>query len=467
MQFEHCYGLLIGVGEHATVPRLSLPVTVKDVTALHKTLLEPDLCAYPKDHIKRLLNEEATNSAIIAGLNGLKAHAAADPQSTVLIYYSGHGWVSPDGDYCLLTQDTTPGAVADTALRAATLNNVLRGIQAERVLIILDCCHAEGMAEAKDFEDLEEDLAKGIGQGAQATLSLVQTLSQGTGRAVFCSSRGNEKSYFYRDETLSVFTYHFIEALQGAGHAPGETTVTIASLMKYVAAAVPATVERLYGKSQHPFFKFEGTDFPVALIWGGKGLPPGGWESVRPRAEEYLAKFTQPVTLTGSGAIARGDRAKAIGAGGVLVEGHSTGIINTGHMKINVSATPSGTKPSAGDICTELVYRLRKLVRQLTVHESSMTNFDALQMDHLLTGWYAEGDHQFGGQSTEMLLRDLAKHSSGRRFLDDAAEDLAELGTLLESRRGERTADAPQELDFRALVAIRERLQNMLNQLDG
>ncbi len=330
MQFEHGYALLIGVGEHASVPRLSLPVTVKDVSALHKTLLEPDLCAYPKDHIQLLLNKDATNSAIIAGLNGLKAHAVADPQSTVLIYYSGHGWVSPDGDYCLVTQDTTPGAVADTALRAATLTSVLRGIQAERVLIVLDCCHAEGMAEAKNFENVDDELAKGIGQGEQATQSLVQSLAQGTGRAVFCSSQGNEKSYFYRDETLSVFTYHFIEALQGAGHAPGETAVTIASLMKYVAAAVPTTVDRLYGKSQHPFFKFETTDFPVALIRGGKGLPSGGWESVRPRAEEYLAQFTQPVTLTSSGAIAQGAGAVAVGRGGVYVGGNSTGNINTG-----------------------------------------------------------------------------------------------------------------------------------------
>ncbi|MGB3652730.1 MAG: hypothetical protein WBA41_16150 [Rivularia sp. (in: cyanobacteria)] len=72
-KFNNGYALLIGVGESKYAP-LSLPVTVKDTQAIYAALIDPELCAYPddQDHIRVLNNQEATQSAIIDGLNWLK-----------------------------------------------------------------------------------------------------------------------------------------------------------------------------------------------------------------------------------------------------------------------------------------------------------------------------------------------------------------------------------------------------------
>lgn len=334
-KFEHGYALLIGVGNHKSDPGLSLPVTAKDVAALRKTLLTPDLCGYidDKDHVRVLSDEEATNSNILKGLKWLKSKAESDSESTILVYFSGHGYVSPDEEYFLVTQDTDAtdqNSIKDTALRGSAFTNQLRAIQAKRLLVALDCCHAQGMAEAKDLPTLKDDVTKGLKQGQAAVKNITGALAQGQGRAVFSSSQGDESSYWLRNGSMSIFTYHFIEALQGAGQQAGDTEVTISGLMKYVAKKVKDSAASERGANQNPFFKLEATDFPVALVRGGKGLPAGGWEAVKPEAERYLGMLTQNAVLTGGGAIAQGDGAVAVGQGGVYIGGANTGSINTG-----------------------------------------------------------------------------------------------------------------------------------------
>ncbi|MFM9888350.1 MAG: caspase domain-containing protein [Burkholderiales bacterium] len=279
-QFKHGYALLIGVGQHNVDSRLSLPVTVNDVAALERTLIDPRLCAYPRDHVRAHVNEAATNSNILQGLAWLKTRANADPEATMLIYFSGHGWVSPDERYFLVSQDTIAGAVADTALPATAFTNVLRDVAAKRLLIVLDCCHAQGMAEVKALAGLDDALAKGLIKSDATMKSITESLAQGEGRAVFSSSKGDEQSYFLKDRSLSIFTKHFVEGLEGAGLPPGAQQVTIGSLMTYLGKTVPETVSELYNASQHPFFKVESTEIPVALVRGGKGVPPGGWAPV-------------------------------------------------------------------------------------------------------------------------------------------------------------------------------------------
>jgi hypothetical protein len=92
--FPHGYALLIGVGESA-YPKWSLSVTVKDIQSLHSILTNPNLCAYinGEHHIRLLQDAGATRNAILNGLNWLKEQAAADSEATVLVYYSGHGWL--------------------------------------------------------------------------------------------------------------------------------------------------------------------------------------------------------------------------------------------------------------------------------------------------------------------------------------------------------------------------------------
>lgn len=149
--FSHGYALLIGVGECA-YPRWSLPVTVKDMQVLRAVLTDPTLCGYPDDeaHIRLLHDAGATKQAILDGLAWLAAQAAADPDATAVVYFSGHGWLEEaTGRYYLIPHDVEPSDLAGSALAAEAFTATLRKVRARRLLVFLDCCHAGGMATAK------------------------------------------------------------------------------------------------------------------------------------------------------------------------------------------------------------------------------------------------------------------------------------------------------------------------------
>lgn len=301
-KFTHGYALLIGVGESA-YSKLSLPVTVKDTQAIYAALIDPDLCGYPddhdhdheQDHIRVLNNKDATKAGILDGLKWLKEKAESDPGATIFVYYSGHGWVDKTtNQYYLLQHDIKPTKIASSALSAEDFTSALRQIQSERLLVVIDSCHAAGMATSKDADlELDEEFDDFI--RVAPSKGLIDELKQGKGRVVFTSSEGEQKSWI-KDETISIYTYHFLEALQGAGNKPGDKEVRVSNIMNHLGKAVPETARQLYNKEQVPQNDMTGGDFVIAKLLGGKGLPDKGWEEVKPEATQKINKIADNIT---------------------------------------------------------------------------------------------------------------------------------------------------------------------------
>jgi uncharacterized caspase-like protein len=314
--FPHGYALLVGVGKTAYAP-WSLPITVKDVQAIRAVLTDPALCGYPDDdnHIRLLHDGAATRSTILDGLIWLKTACADDPEATAVMYYSGHGWVDQaSGRYYLVPHEVEPFDITGSALAAEEFTAALREVKASRLLAVIDSCHAQGMATSKETA---VKLPPGLAQAAATEgKGLLEALKQGEGRAVFTSSRGHQLSWVRSDGTLSVFTHHLLEALQGAGNKPGDTEVRLSNLMGHLAKAVPVGARQMSGAEQVPFFDTAAEDFPVALLRGGKGLPTAGWEAAKSQAEAAIQRVVN--------IIASGERAVAIGgsvSGGTIITG--------------------------------------------------------------------------------------------------------------------------------------------------
>lgn len=331
--FNHGYALLIGVGQ-CVEPQLSLPVTVKDMQALQKILVDPGLCAYPdNDQRLRLIHDiGATQQAILDGLTWLELQATADPEATVIIYYSGHGWLeTSSGNYYLIPHDFDSYDWRNTALSANTFNQALHQIPAKRLLVILDCCHAAGMATPKENTS-EPRLPKGVFPTADPK-GLLDALKQGAGRVVFTSCRGEQKSWIRPDNTLSLYTHHLIEALQGAASQPGATEVTVFDLANHLGKVVPESAAAI-GEQQNPRFEMADTErFAIALLHGGKGLPASGWEAIK---QQTIVPSQVQVS-------ASGDRSIAIGGdvtGSTIITGNdnvtgSGNVIQRGEKNFN------------------------------------------------------------------------------------------------------------------------------------
>jgi len=85
------------------------------------------------------------------------------------------------------------------------------------------------------------------------------------------SSTGAQKSYLRNDRTMSLFTYHLIEALTGhAPHPDDASVVYVTDVMSWVTREVKRSAAR-EGRDQTPVMRTSGV-FPVAQLLGGRGL---------------------------------------------------------------------------------------------------------------------------------------------------------------------------------------------------
>ncbi|MFI5457204.1 MAG: caspase family protein [Isosphaerales bacterium] len=272
-RFDHGYALLIGVGRLANWEEMSLPESVQDVRAIKETLADPRLCAYPdtEEHIREIHDESATRTGILEGLEWLMSRADQDPSATAVVYYSGHGMLdSHSSNYFLIPHDVDPSGIAGTAVAFQDFATEIRKVRAQRRLVVLDCCHAGALRGGKG--GLRRDFPSRM-EAASAPRSFLDQLKEGKGHAVFCSSEESESSWVLKGGNISIFTYHFLEALRGAASKAGETVVNLSHLMNHVGREVPKSAQAQWGKRQTPFFLFETQDYAVALLRGGKGLP--------------------------------------------------------------------------------------------------------------------------------------------------------------------------------------------------
>lgn len=304
------YALLIGVGKTPNDSRLSLPTTVKDAEQLKTVLLDQSAARFPASNVRMLCNETASLLQIQNELKWLADEATANPDSTVIVYFSGHGGrLQHSQDYFLVPSDIDPGRLNDTVLWSSKFTELLRAIKAKRLLVLIDACHAAGMASSKESSLLREhgfieapppeSLLREWKQmptgGAKQADAMPR---QGEGRAVISSCGSNQSSYIRKDGTLSIFTYHLREALTGQASDPGESHLTVSKLFEYLSKSVEKSAWDEHGKEQFPWGEFASQNFQVVRVPKVKPAPspqPVMDSGADPKLP--VLKTTRPITL--------------------------------------------------------------------------------------------------------------------------------------------------------------------------
>lgn len=330
--FTSGHALIIGVGA-------DLPTTVNDAQGLAAILTDAGRCAYPPAQVQLLTGSTATRDAILAGLDALARRATAE--STVVIYFSGHGYTvstSTDDLYFLMPHGYDLNHLKTTAIKGAEFAAKLRAIPAQKLLVLLDCCHAGGVGEAK---------APGIESLSKSPLppEALALLQEGRGRVLIASSQEDEKSF--AGKPYSAFTLALIEALAGVGVAKKDGFVRVADLALHTRQVVPGRTKN----RQHPILHFEHADNFVLAYYAGGGTQPKGLPFPAEEIEIEPEPGAWQGQVSGSGALAQGNHATALGAGAVQVGGSVGGDVVTGnkttydvqtHIAGNTGPTLSG-----------------------------------------------------------------------------------------------------------------------------
>jgi hypothetical protein len=256
------HALLVGVGDYAHRLFADLPATVRDAQALAALLIDPDRCGYDRSNVTLLTGPDANAAGIRAAMKSLSQ--AADSRATVLVYFSGHGGRALENGAWrayLCPGEADPHHLGRTAISGDEFSALLAAIPAQRLLVILDACHAAGSADLK---------AAGGGLLWKAGLAdgYYEALSQGSGRVVIASSKEDQASYVRQQGDLSLFTWHLCEALGGRAAVRGDGLIRVLDVFHDVNEAVQAEEP-----NQVPILKVKDLDlnFPIALDRGGKG----------------------------------------------------------------------------------------------------------------------------------------------------------------------------------------------------
>jgi hypothetical protein len=191
------FALVIGnsLYQDPTLARLKSPEA--DVHALAVTLRDPNIGAF--DEVQELLNEKESKirRAISTFFAGKK------PDDLLLLFFSGHGVLDPQGRLFLAVRDTQRDLLKATSIPAAFITDDMDSCRSKRQVLILDCCHSGAFA-----------------RGAKGEMSAVTRATfegNGYGRVVLTASDSTQ--YALEGEqseqvaALSLFTNYLLEGL--------------------------------------------------------------------------------------------------------------------------------------------------------------------------------------------------------------------------------------------------------------
>jgi uncharacterized repeat protein (TIGR02543 family) len=218
-----CWAVLAGVSNYQYINDLSYcDDDVRDLS----NILSP---AWGSDHVRTLIDSQATKAGILDAIEWLADNAG--PDDTVLFYFSGHGDDYLDGYFCpynsltySYANDISSGLLADAFLP----------VQAGKVVVILDICFA------------------GEFQGNMGA----------TGRVLLMACRSYETSQESWLLQNGVFTYYVLEAVDNFEDADTNHDNEL-SAEEIAAYANPLAND--YNYSQHPVL-FDGFYGELALL---------------------------------------------------------------------------------------------------------------------------------------------------------------------------------------------------------
>jgi hypothetical protein len=320
-QFEQGHACVIGVGG-------DLPSTVGDAKGLAKILKDPERCAYPEAQVQLLTGEQATRSHIIAALESLAS--TTNDESTVLVYFSGHGYqlTKPLKSYYLMPHGYSTEDLPETAISGSEFTDLLREIPSQKLLVVLDCCHAGGLSDLGGFQ-----IAK-----APLPPEAQRMFAKGGGRMMIGSSLPNELSY--AGEPYSAFTHALIKGMCGVGAVKQDGYIRATDLAMYASRIVPTLTD----DQQHPVLDIDKADnFILAYYAGGQSQPKGLPSELEqpPKIEARPGELNGQMIQT-TNIVASGDRAVAIGGsadGAIIIPGDGNTVQNInqkGKYNINI-----------------------------------------------------------------------------------------------------------------------------------
>jgi len=163
-------------------------------------------------------------------------------ESDVFVYYSGHGAPDPESEKAyFVPSDANPNYLPQNGYPVNQLYENLATLPAESVTVVLDAC----FSGVSDAGELVKDISPAVLSVENPILGMENGLAITAGTA-------EQVSTWYNEEEHGLFTYYFLQGLQGAADADGNRQITAKEMGKYLLDEVSHRAQRMHGRQQTP-----------------------------------------------------------------------------------------------------------------------------------------------------------------------------------------------------------------------
>lgn len=232
------YAVIIGIEQY----RQSLPAVdfaSHDAFIMREYLTKS--LGYPDENVVMVVNERAAKSDLEKYIERWLPNRV-DKDSSVLIYYSGHGAPNPTTqEGFLVPYDGDPTFLEITGYPLKRLYEQLAKLPAREVLVVLDSCFSGSGGRSV------------IAKGARPlVISMENPVLAGDKIVVLTASSASQISSTYDQKNHGLFTYFFLKGLQGAADTNKDGRIELSEIYGYVKPEVERVARREYNNDQVP-----------------------------------------------------------------------------------------------------------------------------------------------------------------------------------------------------------------------
>ncbi len=207
---NNSYAVIIGIESYRGLPKSSFS---KQDAVLMKAYLK--VFGFQERNIELLTDERASKTDIEKSLEAWLPNRVKK-DSTVFIYYSGHG--SPDpasGEAYIVPYDGDPNYLSVTGYSLKRLYETLGKLNAREVVVVLDSCFSGAGGRSV------------LAQGARPLVMMTETTILSSDMAILTATQGSQISTSSPEKGHGIFTYYFLKALK-------EGKKNIADIYEYI-----------------------------------------------------------------------------------------------------------------------------------------------------------------------------------------------------------------------------------------
>ena len=235
---KNAYAIVIGIEQYRQkLPKADFAVSDARIVSEYLT----KVMGYSEENVVTLTNEHATNVDFAKYFEKWLPNNV-EKDSTVFIYYSGHGAPNTKtGDAYLVPYDGDPSFIEQTGYPLKKLYESLNKLQVREVIVALDSCFSGAGGRSV------------IAKGARPlVMNLQSNMALSKNMTVLSASSGDQISSTYDEKGHGLFTYFMLKGIKNEDVIKQDGSIKMDDLFGYIKPQVERIARKQFNNEQTP-----------------------------------------------------------------------------------------------------------------------------------------------------------------------------------------------------------------------